>query len=155
MTEKNKIIIFLSVFGILAIFLIFFLIFPTFKEIENYSKEIILKKQEILFLEEKAKNIEKFKKTYINIKDELKKIENLFVNLEIPIDFIKFLEENSQGLVSKISLTGISKEEKGWSYISFIIETKGDFPSFLKFFEKTSINQLRHKSRNEFSRKRA
>jgi Tfp pilus assembly protein PilO len=136
MTEKNKIIFSLISFCFFVLLLIFFLIFPLFKEIKNYSKEIISKKEGGLLLEKKLEDIENFKKNYLHIKENLEKIENLFVNLETPVDFIRFLENNSQDLSIKISLAGIGKEEKGWSYLNFSINTRGSFTQFLKFLEK-------------------
>jgi len=137
MILKNKINLSLIFFLFLSIFWIAFFIYPLLKNIENNSKEIISQKKEVLSLENEIEDIEEFRKSYAKIKPNLEKIETLFTNSEAPIDFISFLEKNSQDchLTIKIVPAAITSE-KPWPSLSFSITSLGSFPNFLRFLEK-------------------
>lgn len=139
MTLRNKINLSLVIFLILSILLIVFLIYPLFKDIENNSRELILKKQETAVLEDRIKNIEEFRENYRQINPNLEKIVTLFVDSRIPIEFIDFLEKNSRDCqisikLSPSSATKVAKDP--WSSINFQINAAGSFSNFLKFIEK-------------------
>jgi len=139
MTLKKKIAISILSFLVLSILLIIFLIYPLFLEIKKISQDFLSQKQKLVALEEKVENLEKFKIIFPEISPNLEKIDNLFVDPEMPVDFIRFLEETSQDFqVSlKISPGPIIKMEKDpWSSISFQLGLVGSFPNFAKFLEK-------------------
>jgi len=69
----------------------------------------------------------------------LEKLDKLFLNPEVPVDFIRFLEEESGnlGLLIKISPSIItSRKTDPWKSMGFQILLTGPFPSCLKFLEK-------------------
>jgi len=105
MTLTQKIYLSLATFSVLSIGLIFFLIHPLFIEIKKNSKDLISQKQTIQTLEAKIENLEKFKIFYQDLKPDLEKIETLFINPEVPIEFISFLEKTAEdcAVLAKIS----------------------------------------------------
>ncbi|MDI6603243.1 MAG: GspMb/PilO family protein [Patescibacteria group bacterium] len=143
MTFKKKIIISIVFFLTLSILLIVFVIYPLFLEIKKISQDFLAQKQELIAFEKKAENLEKFKILFSEISPDLEKIDNLFVNPEIPVDFILFLEKISQdsGLSLKISSGLPLKTEKdSWPSLSFQLNLAGSFPNLVKFLEKLESN---------------
>jgi Tfp pilus assembly protein PilO len=131
--QKNIYIltIILSLFSIL---LVVFLLFPLFSEIKRLSQELVI-------LKAKIENLKNFKKVYLAISPELEKIDNLFADFELPINFIEFMEKTAKesNLIVKISLLPKPKEEEkkeDWLILTFQIRTTAPFPRFLSFFEK-------------------
>ena len=137
---KNKINLSIIIFLLLAILLVVFVIYPLFKEIKSNSEELVSQKKELATLEAKIDYLEKFKILYKNLEEILEKIENLFVNPEIPIEFISFLEKKAEDCQMTIQIApSIYKEEiekDHWAYLSLQISTVSSFPNFLKFLEK-------------------
>jgi hypothetical protein len=132
--NPNKKTILFSVFFLFFVFLfIFFLILPTLKEVKKTSKEISQTKLKLEGITKRQEEIEKFKKLYPEIKEELSKFENSFVNKEIPIDFVEFLEKMAKDLEiqSQISILSSSKDS-----ISFQIKGVGAPENVFKFVEK-------------------
>ncbi len=139
MTLTKKFYLSLATFSILSIGLIFFLIYPLFIEIKRNSKNLISQKQTIQALTAKIENLEKFKILYQDLKPDLEKIETLFVDPEIPIEFISFLERTSEDcdVLAKISSAPARKiKTDPWPSINFQISTFSSSPNFLKFLEK-------------------
>jgi len=139
MTLRNKINLSIIVFLLLSFLLILFLIFPLFNDIKKNSQELISQKQKITILENELKNIEEFKKDYQKIKLSLEKVETLFTNSDVPIDFITFLEKNARdcGISIKIIPASLIRtNEDPWPVIGFTINAAGPFSNFLRFLEK-------------------
>jgi hypothetical protein len=103
------------------------------KQIKEISKEIYQTKQKLDAIEKRREEIESFKKSYPEIRENLSKFENSFVNKEIPIDFVEFLEKMAKGLgiQSQISILSSSKDS-----ISFQIKGVGAPENVFKFIDK-------------------
>lgn len=143
MNFKSKINLPLFIFIILNICLILFLIYPLFKEIKSKATELLSQKQSLTLLEARAENFEKFRINYQEIKSDLEKIDGLFINPEMPVDFIRFLEKTSRDsqITIKISPglpTKIAKDP--WPSLIFQITSVSSFPNFLKFLEKLEFS---------------
>jgi Tfp pilus assembly protein PilO len=139
MTITKKINLSIITFAILVILLVVFIIFPLFREIKDNSRELISQKESLATLEEKIGNLEKFKILYKELEQILEKIDNLFINSEVPVEFISFLETTAENCQQKIEIspTSAKKSEKElWSSLTFQIASTGSFPNFLKFLEK-------------------
>jgi len=139
MNLRRKIYLTLGICGILSILLIFLVIWPLFKEIKTNSEEFILKKGQIVSLEAEIENLEKTQKQYQSYQLNLEQINSLFVNSEVPVSFIRFLEKLAfdSGLSIKISLSSALKTEKEpWPSLYFQLSTTGPFSNFSKFLEK-------------------
>lgn len=139
MTTKNKIILSIVVFALLFILPIGFLIYSFFIDIKNDSEAITSQKANFTALDVKISNLLKFRNTYEEYKLNLEKIDTLFIDAEVPIEFISFLEKTSQDcqVETKINPSSAKQTEAGsWPYIIFQINTTGSFPSFSQFLEK-------------------
>lgn len=133
MRNINKIHIILSVSALISLILIMFFIYPAFKDIEKNSQDLISAKNDIVILGAQIEETKKFKEDYENYRPNLEKIDELFIDPDNPVDFIKFLEDKAEeyNLDMQISLSLLSSGQKG--FVSFVFSLKGSLPDVLKF----------------------
>jgi len=139
MTLKNKINLSLAIFIILSLSLILFLIYPFLQGIKNDSKELISQKQKIISLETKIESLMQFQTLWQGIESDFQETEKLFIDPEVPVEFISSLEKISKDcqMAIKISSTPSNGTEKDpWPSLFFQISSATSFPKFLKFLEK-------------------
>ncbi len=100
---------------------------------------MIAQKRTLAELEKKSENLKRFQSTYEIYRANLKKIDQLFVDKEEPVDFIEFLEGEAGRAKLTIDLAPLTlKAEEGdfWPSTSFRVEMAGSFQNFLKFLDK-------------------
>ena len=151
MTIKSKIKLYLIIFIILDICLVVFVIQPFIKETKNDSAEIISQKESLASLEAKKENLDNFKNRYQEIKPNLDRMNTLFVNSDVPIDFIHFLEKtfSNCGVNFNISSGIASQPADGpWSSLGFQITSVSSFPNLSKLLEKLENSQYLIKIQN-------
>lgn len=142
MVTTRKINLSTGIFIVFIIFFIVFLIYPLFRDIKNNSKELISQKENLEILQFKIENLENFKSSYKEFKPNLEKIDNLFVDPKMPVDFINFLEENAVEHQAEIKISPASSRNYGkdfWPSISFRANITSSFPNFLRFLQKLEI----------------
>ena len=140
--KKNYTI--LLIFALASLFLILFFIWTLLKEIENNSKDLTLAKANIVSLVAQTNEIQNFKKNYKIYEPDLEKIDQLFIDSDNLVDFIKFLEDTSSvsKITSQISLppsSQISQQSQkiaSQDFIIFQLASKGGFSEVLNFVEK-------------------
>ncbi len=143
MNIKKKIYFSLALSIVLNLSIIFFLIYPNFLGLKKDSENFLWRQQELFLLDEREMNVNKFKNFYNKEKVNLNEIERSFINPDLPVDFIGFLEKISQDsqLLIKISPIPAAKTaDDPWNSIGFQLELDGSFPDFLKFLEKLESN---------------
>ncbi len=129
----------LIVLGITAVLLAVFVICPLFFGIKQNSKTFIAQKEILAELEKKSENLKMFQSTYDSYQANLKKTDQLFIDKEEPVEFIKFLEkeaDRSKLTIDLMPLTPKTGDEDVWPSISFQIDMVGSFPNFLQFLDK-------------------
>lgn len=139
MTTDKKIYISSAILILLIILFIIFLICPIFEEIKKNSKDLISQNENLASLEVKVVNLKKFETIYQNLKPNLEKIDNLFIDPEVPVEFISFLEKTSRECDLTLSLSLSSQKkiaEETWSSLNFQTNLTGSFLDFSKFLEK-------------------
>ncbi len=137
LNQKKQILISITIFGLIVLFLVLFAVCPLFKEIKKNSESFILTKKELTSLEVQSKNLGEFKKIYQENLQNIEKIDNLFLNPQVPIDFIGFLEKISQDSKVSIKISLLASKEKDiWPSSQFQILSTGSFNNFSKFLEK-------------------
>jgi len=139
-----------SNFYILIIFILVILSFTVFlnvsliKDIGKDYKKLITQKQELYLFYKQIQEFESFKNNTGLYKTNLEEIEKLFVNKETPIDFIQFLEKESEelGILIEISpITVMQKKSDLWENLGFRIDLTGSFPKCLAFLEKVQLSK--------------
>lgn len=129
----------LIIFAILSILLVAFVIVPIFKEIQETSDNIFSEKNKIFYLKEEKQNIQKIKNIYKTYQPDLDKMESLFFNPEVPIDFIGFLEKAASDSQVKLQISSMTKKtekEDVWPSLSLQVLITGSFSNFSKFLDK-------------------
>jgi len=135
----KKITVISIIFGIAAIILLCFVIYPLLSGVKKNSQELILAKREFVSFKTKNEEFEQSKEVYRSLKTDLEKIDELFINSDVPVDLIKFWRETAKnsGLLIDISPTSVEASETVlWDYIGFRLSLIGSFSDFLKFLEK-------------------
>jgi hypothetical protein len=140
MEINQKIYVSLTAMGFASVVLISLLIYPTFKGIQERSQDLMLEKGKIAFLSREAENREKMEILYNTYQQDFSAIEKIFVDPDIPLEFIGFLEEvatSSNLQLSILSVTKKAADKEPWP--SLILQLSIDaLPSdFLKFLEMT------------------
>jgi len=136
--ELKKFYILVIFFALINSFLIY-LIFFLFRLINNNSQVLLKNKEKISILAKESEDFEKIKVFYQNHQEDFKKIENMFIDSEAPIDFISFLEKTAQDCQLQLKINSLIKnqeKEKNLSFLSFQISIQGSFSNFLKFIDK-------------------
>ena len=139
MSYKIKFSIYLIVFLVLNLALVFFLR-NSFLEIKKTSLEIISKRSETLLLEKKAQSSQDFADLFGKEKEKFNKVESLFIDPEMPVEFINFLEKTAkdQNLSIDLSISPSPIGKDLWPAIGFQINLAGFSPDVFKFLEKLS-----------------
>lgn len=139
MKLKQKINLSIAALTVLIILMFFFAVKPLFNQIGENSKELFSQKANLVSLADKIDNLRKLEKVYRDYEPDFKKIDGLFIDSEVPVEFIAFLEnvvkECSLNVKISPSLSQESKEYP-WLFVNFQINANGSFPNFLKFLEK-------------------
>lgn len=112
MTTSKKINFSIGIFIILVILVIVFITYPLFTEIKNNSQELISQKKSLAIFKAKIENLEDFKGFYKEFKQDLQKIDNLFIDPKMPIEFISFLERNAEECQTKIKISSTSPKKQ-------------------------------------------
>ncbi len=128
----------LIVFTLLVIFLVVFVITPLFKGIKKSSDNLLFEKERIILLQEKKESLDRTEVLYKNYQSDLARIEEYLIDPEVPIDFIRFLENVSDDSNVNLEIISMVKNEESepWPSLSFRVLVAGSFPDFLRFLEK-------------------
>lgn len=139
MRTEQKINLTIVGFSLLALLIVVFLVFPFFQNIQETSRAIKSQKEKYLALESQIQGLEQFKVLYQDLAVFLAKVDRLFVDAEVPVDFITFLEEKAAESSLTISISP-STAGRGtvadWSSLRFQMNLKGSFTNVVKFLEK-------------------
>jgi hypothetical protein len=137
MASRKKIYIIILVFFLIAVFLILFFVYPIFKEIQENYEDLISGKNDFFIMAEEFSEVENFRQKYEEYKANLEKTDNLFVDSQNPVEFIKFLEKTASdaGVNLEISSPSFSQGDK-FSLIIFRLSSYGDFSKNLSFIRK-------------------
>ena len=86
---------------------------------------------------EEFSEVENFRQKYEDYKVNLEKTDNLFVDSQNPVEFIKFLENTASDSQVKLEISSPSfSKDGGSSLIIFRLSSYGDFSENLSFIRK-------------------
>jgi hypothetical protein len=139
MTIEKKINISIIVFLGLIVLINVFVVYPLLKQINNDSQWLVSEKSRFLTLNKKIDDLKKFDDLYKDRGEMLKQIDDLFIDSEVPVDFIDFLEKTGSQSSVSIDIAPFSagkSDNYSWSFLNFQVTINGSFPSFLLFLEK-------------------
>ena len=142
MKNRQKIHFILGISGLFFALLIFLVILPLFSTIQKNARDLLDSKKETVSLVSEIENLGALTKQYQEYEPDFNKINSLFVNSEIPIDFIRFLEKLAvdSRVSAEISLGsgtgGSSSQEQPWPSLYFQLSTESTFLNLSRFLEK-------------------
>ena len=135
----KRIFIAATCFTTIALLLIILLVWPLVRDIKKSSDDLLVIRQTISSLGASIEDLEQFKTTYKRLNDDLAKARALFVNRDMPVDFIEFLEGAADDSQLAIAISPASvREVKGdiWPSMNFKLSLSGSATSCFKFLEK-------------------
>lgn len=139
MSTLKKTYLFIIAFTILNILLLAFIVFPLLKGIKKSSEAFLSEKNKIVSLSKEKESRETLEDLYKNYQSDLDKIEKVFVDSEVPIEFINFLERTASTSNARLKILSMAIEKEGeglWPSLSFQLSVIGSFPDFSGFLEK-------------------
>jgi len=139
MTSDNKIKIFLLFLAVSIFSAIYFGVLPLLSEIKNNFGQIISQKNEIKNFQIKSQSVGAAEDYLSGIVDNIKKTQDIFIDREVPVDFIRFLEKTAKdcNISMEVSLSSpLKAKDEKWQRLLFQVNSSGSLPDFLKFFEK-------------------
>lgn len=150
MTTNRKILLISIVFGLVVLILICFGVYPLLKRIKNNSQEFIAIRKDLILSSGQIGSLAEIKKIYEEIEPDFEKINQFFIDPEVPLDLIKFFEKTAEDSKVSIDISSSSalkkselkkselkksgKELRG--SLGFQISLVGSFPNCSRFLEK-------------------
>ncbi len=140
MNLEKRIILISVISCLLILSLVFFGIYPLLKKINQSFLEREKIKGEFSYLQKRSETIKAVEEKYNKfLSEDIEKINNVFVDSDAPIDFIKFLERTA--LESNILITVspfiiTQKEDDPWDSMGFQISISSSFVNFFEFLER-------------------
>jgi len=139
MNTKKQIILFWGICLITAFVIIWVFIVPLFGTIRQISIGLAGVKKELIIIHEKTGEIDEAESVCDKIDPDLQKIENLFVDKDVPVKAIEFLENIAVASDLPIEIYPISLsdyEDEIWDFVSFRLSARGSYINFRRFLEK-------------------
>lgn len=131
----NKINILLAVILLSAFVFILFVIFPILGQIQKNADRLVVLRQEKLILEDQLTALQDYKETARDVQKNLDALEDMFVNVQFPVDFVQFLENlaSENDLLIEISSPAGGEED---GYAMFQLALRGTSPDFTRFIAR-------------------
>jgi hypothetical protein len=135
---SKKIYVTLAVFVCASAAIIVLFIYPFLSKIIADSNEILQQKQERLTIGADISNLENLKVFYRDHSADFDKIDKLFIDKDVPVEFINFLEKTASDSSISIKISSAASVTKNdpWPSLSFEITLVGPFPKVMRFIEK-------------------
>ncbi len=148
----NKVYSISIIFGAVSLLLVAFLIYPALSDIQKISDDILRDKNSAALITAEAGDLDNFNKNYPSYEANLKKIDQLFVDSDNPIEFIKFLENtaDASGVAADINLSSNAPSRAAIASPTtvFQIRATGEFSKMLKFANRLETRDYLIKIQN-------
>jgi len=149
MASRKKIYTIILIFFLIAVSLILIFVYPIFKEIQKNYDDLISGKNDSFIMAEEFSEVEGFRQKYEEYKANLEKTDNLFVDSQNPVEFIKFLEKTASDTKVKLEISSPSFSKDGESsLIIFRLSSYGNFSENLSFIRKLETGPYLIKIKN-------
>jgi hypothetical protein len=137
MKSEKQIYFKLGILVLLFAAFIFLVILPIISSIKKNAQELITIKNDIVSFDNEISNLGFVKNQYQQFEPDLNKISTLFINSEVPIDFIRFLKKMAADSGVSIDISSVSSGKKEpWPTLYFQASTKSTFVNLARFLEK-------------------
>lgn len=139
MKSKQKVVIALVSFAVCSVVFLGALVYPVFKGVLGDYNKVLAHKREILQLKEDANSSREFEMLSAQYAREFARLEELFVDSNIPIAFFRFLDETAAKLGVQIEKSpGAAQQIKEDRWPSFEVRVAGSaaYPRVMAFLQK-------------------
>lgn len=141
MSNNNKVYFAIAGIVIITFALLIFIIKPLFSSLKESSGQLFLTMKELTLLESKIQQSSVLEKEIQSLKPDFDRIKALFVDLEMPIGFIQFLEETAESSGVQINISLLPQQEKiqeqpPFPFLKFQLLVLGNSKNCLQFLEK-------------------
>lgn len=145
MTFNKKITIIIGIFLLINLAIFIFLIGPSFKKIQSGLALYSERKIAIAVIEKEISNFKDFDTKASFYLSDLEKMYNLimeqvFVDKELPINFIDFLEKEAQETGTSLKIAPVVQKTKSdsdfFKSAHFQLNIEGQFPAILRLLQK-------------------
>ena len=147
MNYSKKILIAVCNFIALDILIIILVLTRAISSGADNIEKLSRQKQEVLLMQERIKRFQNLSMNFLKYQKSLREMEslledNLFVDAQIPLDFINFLKERAKAnnLHIEIFPPKIKKDKFRPKIVEQVI-LKGSFPSILKFLKEVEYSK--------------
>jgi len=142
MKNKNAVYYLIAGFAAVSLCLVVFLIYPLLKDIKSTSRQLVENKASLALMETENRQLDAFRGEYALYRENLEKINAIFVDQKNPIDAIKFLEKMAADYGISITINvSPSKNQPaaGATSAAFQIYAKGQFTDIMAFVENVEL----------------
>jgi Tfp pilus assembly protein PilN len=139
MKIKNSPYLVLGLFLAVILLLIGGGAYPLYKNIQRHSEQITLYASQGSALALQSAQISAFEKQYTAYQDDMKKIQQLFVDPIDSLPFVEFLENTASRSGVKLQVLSVSPQNTQNQTITMAIMTQGEFLDTLTFFKRLEL----------------
>ena len=131
----------IAIATLLVVILLFgaLVVFPLFQGIKRDSRDLESQYLKVLTAASSEKEAAEFLEFFEANEESFNVIENIFVDAQTPIGFIRFIEEIAAASNLTVEITpDTPKKQKGvpWPIMDFQFASSASYPAFLRFLEK-------------------
>lgn len=155
MSPLKRIYTLIVIFVVISLALVFLGVLPSFSGVKQSSQEFLSAKNKLAFLTLQKNKLTQTQKLYERYRQDLANLDNVFVNAEVPLELISFLEDTATSSGIQLTVTSITKEvteteDKGtsaadkknakekdvWPSLLLQLSAEGSFSNFSKFLTR-------------------
>lgn len=124
--------------GLVFLGIILGLVIPLINNISNIREQILVKQQEAVANEKRIIQARGFWKFSQKEESNLKKLDELLVDKQLPLDFINYLETAAAdcGVQTTFSTATTSTGGEDWPALNYQVEAEGNIDNILQFTKK-------------------
>jgi hypothetical protein len=139
MSINQKILFSIIAFVFLELILVFFLIYPSFSAIRKSSFDLLKEKERIALFDKEVELQKKAEALFLKYQQDFEEIEKIFVDPDVPLELINFLENTALATGTQFNLSSLTKKEQNkdpWPSLILGLSATSTPSNFLRFLEK-------------------
>lgn len=143
-SSQQKIYLAVSLSFLTFLGLSIFVARPFFEQAKRAANNVSLHKTSLLALEKQIATFEDFQRDFETYRQDFQKIKDAFINQEVPLAFINFLESRAKEHdleITIVSAPASGSETELWPGLTLRLTLQGLFVDCLKFLEELENSQ--------------
>ena len=136
--QKTNVLIAVVLLG--ALIFVVFVILPIFGQIQKSADRLAAAWQEESALRDQIAAAQDYKKISEEVRGSMEDLGNMFVDIQFPVDFIRFLENLAQEHNLSVEISSPSEMGEG-GYATFQLTLRGASPDLTRFIARLETGQ--------------